>query len=407
MKTGAVRDIFHYNGLRPLDSLTAAIKAGQPELIIPCCDRSVRHLHELHGRSQEQGNRELVALIERSLGSPASYSTVCSRYELIEAARLEGVRVPRTERLQSPEQLATWQDTPSFPCVLKVDGTWGGGGIRIAHHADEVWSSLAQLDRMFGLKRALKRLVVNRDSFWLRLWWCQRPHEVVAQAYIPGRPANCAVACWKGRLLGGISCEVINSDGATGPASIVRIVDNPEMMFAAERIAGRLELSGLFGLDFMIEEGTNAAYLIEMNPRTTPLCHLRLGPGRDMAGALWAQLAAQPALDAPTVTSNKLIAYFPQACASQSELLESSFLDVPLGEPELIEELRRPWPDRTLLSRFLVWLSRRPTLTSTVMDSPGLGFGPDRHGIQNPFQSMSNEPASEESTSAAHRRTEI
>jgi len=104
-------------------------------------------------------------------------------------------------------------------------------------------------------------------------------------------------------------------------------------------------------LDFMIEKGTHAAYLIEMNPRCTTLCHLQLGQGRNMVGALWAQLSGQPLPETPPVTKNDLIAYFPQAWTSKDQLLESSFQDIPREEPKLVDELLRPWPDRTLLYR--------------------------------------------------------
>src|ERR1700753_164167 len=47
MKTSAVRRVFRYSALRPLDSLRAAIEAFDPDIIVPSCDRSVAHLHEL------------------------------------------------------------------------------------------------------------------------------------------------------------------------------------------------------------------------------------------------------------------------------------------------------------------------------------------------------------------------
>lgn len=121
------------------------------------------------------------------------------------------------------------------------------------------------------------------------------------------------------------------------------------MMAAAERIAHRLGLSGFLGLDFMIEYGTGAAFLVEMNPRSTPLCHLQLGPGRDLAGAPWAKLSGQPAREMPAVTQNGLIAYFPHAWRHKSEFLHSSFQDVPLDELDLSQELLDPRLDRSFL----------------------------------------------------------
>jgi hypothetical protein len=360
MKTRAVQRTFHYSGLHPLKSLTAAIKAVEPDIVVPSCDRGVRHLHELYARAQSYGTggTKVAALIERSLGSHVSYSIVSSRYDLLTLAREEGVRVPNTSRADTPEELESWRARESFPWVLKADGTWGGGGVKIVQTPDQVEQSFIQLARIFRFGRAVKRLVVNRDSFWLRSWWNRSQHAVTVQSYIHGRPANCAVVCWQGRVLAGIGVEVVSSEGATGPASVVRVIDNPEMMFAAERLASRLGLSGFFGLDFIIEEGSGRTYLIEMNPRTTPLCHLRLGKGRDMASALWAQLANQPVPEVEPVTLNEMIAYFPEAC--NSELLKECFEDVPQCEPELIQELLRPWPNRTLLYRLFNRLNRKP-----------------------------------------------
>src|SRR4029077_10843429 len=115
-------------------------------------------------------------------------------------------------------------------------------------------------------RRAVKRLLVNRDPFYLRDWWQRSSRPVIAQAYIAGRPANCAVACWEGKVLAQTSVEVLALSAPTGPAKVVRVIDNREMTLAAERIAEKLELSGFFGLDFIIENGTGATFLIQMNP---------------------------------------------------------------------------------------------------------------------------------------------
>ena len=108
------------------------------------------------------------------------------------------------------------------------------------------------------------------------------------------------------------------------------------MMDAAAKIARRLNLSGFFGLDFIIEEETGSTFLIEMNPRCTQHCHLRLGTGRDMIGALSAvREGIRPSELAP-ITQNSLIAYFPQALLRGSNFLSSSYHDVPQDEPEFI-----------------------------------------------------------------------
>jgi len=359
LKTSAVREIFSYSGLRPLGSLVAAIEATNPQIIIPCDDRTVHHLHELYARERSLDNSrsEIATLITRSLGAPESYPIVSARFDLIKMADHEGIRVPDTALLNTVDDLRSWHARQALPWVLKVDGTSGGRGVKIAHTLKEAEQLFLETTRQFEAARVIKRLIVNRDSFWLRPWWNRMKPTITVQSHISGRPANCAVVCWDGKVLAGIGVEVVSAQELTGPATVVHVVDKPEMLLSAERIARRLGLFGFFGLDFMIEEGSGAAYLIEMNPRCTPLCHLQLGKGRDMIGALMAQLSCQPFRETPPVTQNDRIAYFPQAWHCKSEFLQSSFQDVPQGEPDLVQELLHPWPDRSFLFRLLTFFA--------------------------------------------------
>lgn len=359
--TQAVRQVFPYRSLHPLEALTAAINSASPDALVPCDDVAVLHLHELYSRAQGEGiaGSKNKALIGRSLGSPESYSIVSSRYDLLKVAREEGILTPDTSPIRKNEDFGAWQKVHPFPWVLKADGTFGGRGVKIAHNLEEAQEAFKEMYRPHHTLRVAKRMIINRDPFWIRPWWKRSRPSIISQAYVTGRPANCAVWCWKGQILAGIAVEVVSSVGTTGPATIVRMVDSPPMMLAAKRIAGRLNLSGFFGLDFMIEDGSGATYLIEMNPRCTPLCHLQLGKGRDMVGALVGQLIGQPVPETSPVTANDLIAFFPQAEDSASELLHSAYLDYPEGESTLIRELLRPWPDRSLLFRLGDAFSRR------------------------------------------------
>jgi len=348
-----MRRIFPYSAVRPLESLESAIEKSEPDMIVPCDERGVRHLHELFSRTRgaSEPRARIAALIERSLGSPDSYPIVSSRFDLLKIAAEEKIRVPHTQRVNGVADLRSWPAEQEFPLVMKADCTYGGSGVAIVHNIEEAHAAFLRLTGLYRGTRVLKRLIVNRDPFCVRAWWQRDRPRIVAQDYIEGHPANCAVVCWDGRVLAGSGVEVVSSAGPTGPASVVRLVDSPEMMSAAEAIARRLNMSGFFGLDFVIERETRTAYLIEMNPRCTILCHLQLGKGRDMVGTLWSQLAGQPLQERPAATEHGMIAYFPQAWTSNDEHLRSSFPDIPHDEPELVHELLRPWPDRTFLYR--------------------------------------------------------
>lgn len=362
LKVRALRQAFSYSAVRPLESLAVAMKSALPVMVIPCDDRAVGHLHELHAKACRQGpsGRHMADVIETSLGPPKSYPIVSGRYELLNVASEEGIRVAATNRIRTIDDLTRWQAGKTDSCVLKADGTGGGYGVRIADNPAEARKHFQKLTRLLRTRRVFKRFIVNRDPFWLLPWWSRAKPTVVVQEYIHGRPANCAVVCHKGRVLAGIAVEVVCATGPTEPASVVRVVDHSEMMSAAEKIARRLHLSGFFGLDFIIEAETGTAHLIEMNPRTTPQCHLRLGGCRDLVGALMAQLSEKPVLETQAVTQSDMISYFPQASWGRNKFFQSSFHDVPNDEPDLVRELLNPWLDRTLLVRLFNYLYSQP-----------------------------------------------
>lgn len=360
LKTRVLHRTFPYSGIRPLTSLTAAINASNPQIIVPGDDRVVEHLQELYVWAHDAGapQKNLKALIETSLGSPASHSIVRSRAEFHRVARELGLRVPVTRPINSINDLIAWQAQQPLPWVLKADGTFGGHGVKIAQSFDQAVQFVSDLGRSYCGPRAVKRFLINRDEFWLRPWWRGIKPAITVQSYIQGRPANCAVMSWRGKVLAGIGVEVVSADGPTGPASAVRVVENQDMMFSANRIAEHLRLSGFFGLDFMIEESSGHSYLIEINPRPTRLSRLQLGPGRDMVGALCAQLEGRPPRNLPPVTQNPLISYYPAALDCKYELLRSSFSDVQELNPDLMQELRQPWPTMTLSWRLADLLGR-------------------------------------------------
>jgi predicted ATP-grasp superfamily ATP-dependent carboligase len=291
-------------------------------------------------------------MIENSLDAPEMYPTIRSRAETLQAAFELGIRIPRTSALASEQELADrWSE---FPAVLKLDGTWGGTGVEIAHSPGEALAVFRRLAKPFGAL-ALKRILLNRDPSAL---WSLHSHEtprITIQKYIPGRPANTMFACSRGEVMSIVTVEVVCTHGASGPGTVVRLIKNAEIEEAVRLIARRFRLNGFHGLDFILEPGTGAAYLIELNPRCTQLGHLQLPGQGDLAGVLIAKLTAQdpPAVENPIACDT--IAFFPQAFSlnPKSPYLHRCYHDVPWEEPELVRELlREPWPARQFAARF-------------------------------------------------------
>src|SRR6185437_1474054 len=94
-KTRVIHRSFRYSVLRPLSSLLGAIATVKPDLIVPCDDRAVEHLHQLHRLpcSVEGVTPRLSELIETSLGTPVNFPILTSRHEFLRTAIECGLRV--------------------------------------------------------------------------------------------------------------------------------------------------------------------------------------------------------------------------------------------------------------------------------------------------------------------------
>ena len=338
--TSAVRRTHTYQGLTPLLSIAHAIAAATPDLIIPGDDLSTRHLHHLHRRELGRGRKAspTCALIERSFGSPESFPVVYERAAFMRIAEEQGIRVPRTRSVANLDELHSCMAETGFPVVLKADGTSGGVGVRVARTQDEAERAFRTLQAPPLMARAIKRALVDRDK--TLIWPSLLRHRpmVCAQAFAEGREATSTVACWQGTVLAGLHFEVIQKRYSAGPATVMRLTDHAEMASAVEKMVRRLNLSGLHGFDFMLDSHSGNAWLIEINPRTTQVGHLTLGPGRDLPAALCAAMTGSAIQPARKLTENETVALFPQEWMRDpaSPFLSSAYHDVPWEEPELI-----------------------------------------------------------------------
>jgi biotin carboxylase len=253
-------------------------------------------------------------------------------------ARQESIRIPDTVLIENVGQLRACFDRLGFPLVLKADGTSGGEGVRIVRTASEAESGFHKLQAPPLLARAAKRTLLDQDPSLLRSSIAREKYIISAQKFVPGTEANSAVVCWKGTILAALHFEVVAKKSAAGHSTVVRLIEGAEMMSAAEKIARRLNLSGLYGFDFMLEAATGHAHLIEINPRSTQVGHLSLGPGRDIPAALYAAATGQQPRWSEPLTRKDTIALFPQEWIrdSASPYLHSAYHDVPWEEPELI-----------------------------------------------------------------------
>jgi len=338
-----------YRTLSSLESLEAALEAEQPALIVPCNDQVVFQLHNLYKRRPKWR-----PLIDASLGDPRAHEVVTRREKLLALAGEVGIPVPETAAVTSEDELATLFDRLGPEAVLKIDGSSAGEGVRIVGSLEEAVRAFRALSRPIGLGTAIKRAVINGDTLSLWEWRHAPPPAVTVQRFVTGHPANAMVACVRGRVVGAVCVEVLSSEGRTGAAVVVRVIDSPPMLEAARLLVERLGLTGFYGLDFVIDGATSVPTLIELNPRCTQLGHLSLPGQGDLGGLFVAEALGLPVGPPPPAIPRDVIGLFPQ-CVRLGQMDSNRsdiYYDVPSDHPALATELSKPaWPERRLLAR--------------------------------------------------------
>jgi hypothetical protein len=325
---------YGYRPLSPIASLRAATLQAKPDLIVAGDDRAVGHMLELYSQAQEK-DQELAGVLERSLGEPASYPQMMSRSGFLARARSLGIRVPETRTISGEDQLDDFMAEVGLPIVLKADGSWGGDGVIVARTQVEARMALRKLGHAPARLRSLARAIRRRDAHHLNAVMMPKPTIVSAQAFVVGRSAASAFACWHGEILGAIYYDVLVADGEVGPPNVIRRVDCPEMESATRKIARHYRLSGLHGMDFL-RDATGAVHLIEINPRATQGGALPFGPGRDLPAALTSRLRPGMGMRAPIL--NDTVAIFPREWRRDpaSPWLCSAHHDVPWDDPAVL-----------------------------------------------------------------------
>jgi hypothetical protein len=326
-----------YRALSPIRALEAAIASAAPDLLVSCDDRALGQILALYERVRagEDGDRDVTALIERSLGDPRVYGRLIARSGFMAEARAEGIHVPDTVALASERDLQRALADLGLPLVLKTDGSWGGEGVILAQTAQEASAAFAKLARSPSRLRSLARAIKRRDAHFLLESLSPQTHAVSAQRFVAGRPSASAFAAWQGKVEAEVYYDVLIADGAIGPPNVIQRVDDTDMRTASQKIAKRFGLSGIHGMDF-IRDADGVPWLIEINPRVTQGSILAFGPGADLPSALTAHLLPGAGMR-PSMTSD-IVALFPREWRRdpESPYLTSAHHDVPWDDPAVL-----------------------------------------------------------------------
>lgn len=343
-KTKGVDAHYDFHSWSASRSIIYAIQDWSPVLLVCSDDRAVEELHQLyfHYRySNNKSNRTIADLIETSLGDSTSFEIARDKSKFLSFTHSVGVRCPKTTVLPLDHFPERELDAGPFPAILKMDRSYGGRGVRIAYDKHSARSAFWELQFPPNHSSTLKRLYARVIAMLPSRWWFLPRRTVSLQQRILGRPSNRALVCLEGVVLAGINVEAIETLSPFGPATVVRVIDNPEMTAMSEVLVKRLKLSGFVGFDFVLD-AAGKAWLIEMNPRVTPTTHLCAGE-TDLSAALWRRLTGRMAEQVNSCIKDDLVALFPQEVqrSPHSPYLAKAYHDVPRDQPEFVQACLR------------------------------------------------------------------
>lgn len=360
--TGAVHRRYLYRVAAPVRSLERAVVTAMPDLLIPCDEPATIHLQQLAERASTTPRLPpILQAIERSLCSPAELGKLTQRSYVLEQAAAGGAPVPANAPIASIAALRSWLSRHGFPAYIKADATFGGLGVRKVHSYEEAEAAFYALASPPSLGRAIKRMALYHDPTLLGPSLHRRRSTLSVQRAIPGEDVNSAIFCWRGQVLASLTMQVVNVGYEFGPSTVLRCITNPQMDRTAEILASRLNLSGFYGLDFILEEQTGIPWLLELNCRATQIPHLALGPGHDLPAAAFAAFTGLPMCPRPAVTREQTIALFPQEWKRDpaSPLIRTSYHDVPWESPELVRSYIQTHQERRMLLSRSYWRNRK------------------------------------------------
>ncbi len=311
--------------------LIRLIDEHDPETLVPCDEMAVRllimvALEPPPGFSQALTAR-LVKLVEASLGDPRFYLTSIDKTMLTPAAEAMGVRVPDYAIAMSADDARRHATALGYPAVIKRRFGFAGEGVAIVSTEEEVAVAAQRLLRPDQLDLGERR-----------------EPQLLMQAFITGPYHSQALVAERGVGLPSFAWErFVATTEVKGQSAVLRFIRSPETLAFSEMLCSGFGMSGFFNVQFVLDERSGNAYLLEINRRLVTHMHLGERVGRDLAAAFFNRFEPERrtrSID-PREDANDVIAVFPREWLrdpGSPHLLEFP-VDVPWDDPPLLEAM--------------------------------------------------------------------
>jgi hypothetical protein len=309
------------------------------DFIVPGCDSTINYFSQVlrKPRFPMLNHNKLRTLILKSCNSESAFSLLGNKSNLQSQAVRHNILNPENKHFNSSRALLKEIGQRKFPLVLKKDFGVAGKGVRICYNQDDVLQALKGFNSENSI---LKYWITTLISILISKPYSFRDKGIAVQNYIEGSPYMHLVFASKGEVLSSVTLlKVTCYPGPTSPSSVVKPLKHDQIAQASAKIIKESNVSGFFSFDFIVDSN-NKAYLLECNPRPTPIAHLSHLIGGNLCAAMKKHLGVnEPQTPAYPEIVHEYIALFPSEIKrdSNSEYIKKGYHDIPYDDRLLLD----------------------------------------------------------------------
>jgi len=310
-----------------------ALISCSARFIIPADERAVYVLHHIVRQAMcgllSDVSADILKIIQSSLCDPNYFEATNNKNFTQQVAQELGLAVPKQIAVENSADALAFAAQIGYPVVLKKGIGFAAQGVKICKDSQELAKFLSL--PLFAKPSAFKTLVrrwLGRDTSWI-----PNSHALMVQQFVHGTPAVYTLVALSGQILTGFA-GIKEGVSLTGQTTRLRAVQHEGIAKAAARLMAKFSYTGFADLEFILDGDT--PYLLECNPRPTPVSPFGKYVGSDLCQALLAGLTAQSY--SPPTLQERTIVLFPQEWLRdpQSAYLSAAEHDIPWDDPELM-----------------------------------------------------------------------
>lgn len=309
----------------------------RPDVVLPGDEDAILAMQELARLTKNiPGLYFISKKFRESIGPEKFDSLVLSKSDFQEKCKEWGIRTPQNIIVQHLNEAIDASKQLSYPLVIKHDSGYGGSGVHICENLEDLKKHFQQMGKL-PMVAKIKNLI--KKTFFVTV--LSSKQSISLQQYIDGVVGLAPFCAENGEVFAlNQMMKIRTYPGKTGPTAVAEGIHNEELESFVKIVAHNLSLSGFNSLDFIIDSKSGTLYVIELNPRPTPSCHI--GEGHilnDLCEFYFKGLNKQPLMKKSF--HPYVIAMYPgeKRRDPHSEYIKSSFHDVPSDDPELYKAI--------------------------------------------------------------------